>query len=232
VLNLKELLLDNNCLSLPADPDRENNIFTNLHQLSRLDLSGNNITKMNPNFLHGMPNLQLIIFPTSPGECGNTTFVSEGVSASEENTTFRSIPYPTDKETLRSIPYPTDEETLRSIPYPTDEETLRSIPYPTDEETLRSIPYPTDEETLRSIPYPMGEVDANTGKVEVQNGKNVPMEQSYTIYIYLGVGLIIIAIGVVLVVIIVRRGRRTGIYFPNIKKNAIFQRRERVISTC
>jgi hypothetical protein len=106
---------------------------------------------MNPNFLHGMPNLQLIIFPTSPGECGNTTWVSEGVSPSEENATFRSIP------------------------------------------------------------YPMGEVDANTGKVEVDNGKNVPLKQSDKIYIYLGVGLLIIAIGVVLAFIILKRRGRTGI---------------------
>jgi hypothetical protein len=29
MLHLKELLLDNSCLSLPTEPDPENNIFTN-----------------------------------------------------------------------------------------------------------------------------------------------------------------------------------------------------------
>jgi hypothetical protein len=128
---------------------------------------------MNPNFLHGMPNLQLIIFPTSRGECGNTTWVSEGVSPSEENTTFRSIPYPTDEETFRSIPYPTDEE------------------------------------------------DIDTGKVEVGNGKNVPMEQSNTSYIYLGVSLLIIIIGAVLVVIVVRRKRIGSKYFLNSQETTV-----------
>jgi Leucine-rich repeat (LRR) protein len=48
--NLKEFLLDNNCSSLPIEPDPQNSVFTNLHHLSRLDLSGNNITKIKVNF--------------------------------------------------------------------------------------------------------------------------------------------------------------------------------------
>jgi hypothetical protein len=81
---------------------------------------------------------------------------------------------------------------------------------------------PSEENaTFSRILYPMGEVDANTGKVEVENGKNVPMEQSDTIYVYLGVGLLIIAIGVVLVVIIVRKKGIGSTYFINSEENTV-----------
>jgi hypothetical protein len=67
---LKELILDNNGLSLLTEGDPENNTFTNLHQLSKLDLSSNNITEINSNFLDVIDNLDVLNVSFNPAVCG------------------------------------------------------------------------------------------------------------------------------------------------------------------
>ncbi|PNF37632.1 hypothetical protein B7P43_G11962 [Cryptotermes secundus] len=69
MLHLKELKMDKNCLSLPIEPDTENNIFSKLHELSKLDLSSNKITVMNSTLFHGMNNLKLLNLSFNPVLC-------------------------------------------------------------------------------------------------------------------------------------------------------------------
>jgi Leucine-rich repeat (LRR) protein len=60
LLHLKELLLDNNSLSVLTEAEQKNTVFTKLYRLTKLDLSSNNITEINSNFLYGMQNLVVI----------------------------------------------------------------------------------------------------------------------------------------------------------------------------
>jgi hypothetical protein len=69
MLHLKEFILDNNSLSLLTEAEQKNNVFTNLHQLSTLDLSRNNITEINSNFLYGMDNLDVLNLSFNPAVC-------------------------------------------------------------------------------------------------------------------------------------------------------------------
>jgi hypothetical protein len=70
MLHLKELVLDNNSLSLLTEADQKNNVFTNLNSLSKLDLSSNNITEINSNFLYDMANLDVLNLSFNPAVCG------------------------------------------------------------------------------------------------------------------------------------------------------------------
>jgi hypothetical protein len=73
--------------------------------------------------------------------------------------------------------------------------------------------------------------EVNTQKIEQETGKNLPMEQDLTTQVSLGVGSFIIVIGVALVIVVVRRKRRTGKFFPNIKEMTLCQRRKQVVPT-
>jgi hypothetical protein len=70
-------------------------------------------------------------------------------------------------------------------------------------------------------------------QIEQEIGKNVAMEQDLTTEVCLGVGvgIFIIIIGGILVAIIVRRRRRTGKFFPNVKEMTLCQRKKQVIPT-
>jgi hypothetical protein len=70
MIHLKELFLDNNSLSLLTEAKQKNNVFKNLHQLSTLDLSSNNITEMSSHFLYGMCNLDVLNLSFNPIACG------------------------------------------------------------------------------------------------------------------------------------------------------------------
>jgi hypothetical protein len=67
---LKELILDNNGLSLHTEGDAEYNTFTNLQELSKLDVSSNNITEINSNFLDVIDNLDVLNISFNPVVCG------------------------------------------------------------------------------------------------------------------------------------------------------------------
>jgi hypothetical protein len=70
---LKELLLDNNSLSLlslHSEDEQKDHVFRDLYRLSKLDLSSNNITKINSNFLYGIANLDVLNLSFNPAVCG------------------------------------------------------------------------------------------------------------------------------------------------------------------
>jgi hypothetical protein len=67
---LKELILDNNCLSLHTEAHSQHNIFSNLQHLSKLDLSSNKISEMDFNFLYDMTNLDAVDLSFNPAVCG------------------------------------------------------------------------------------------------------------------------------------------------------------------
>jgi Leucine-rich repeat (LRR) protein len=68
---LKELVLDNNHLQFPVQSDPENNVFSELRKLLKLELSVNNITTIKCSLLYGMGHLKFLNLSFNPAVCND-----------------------------------------------------------------------------------------------------------------------------------------------------------------
>jgi Leucine-rich repeat (LRR) protein len=187
-LHLKELMLDKNCLKLPIEPDPENNIFSKLHQLSKLDLSGNKITVMNTNIFYGINNLKLLNLSFNPAVCDDCKMEDKCIR-------FRS---------WCSSRSDQCGERCNSEEVSVSQRNCINTTF-VSEDMSRS----KANTTFLNILNRRQEIKVHKEK-EVESDKVIAMEQarSLTLYLTLGVGLPCVVIGVVLAIIIIRRRRR------------------------
>jgi hypothetical protein len=190
MLDLKELMLDENCLNLPVEPDPQNNIFSRLHQLSKLDLSSNEITVMNSNLFYGMNNLKLLNLSFNPAVCDDCKGEGKCIQ-------FRSW---CSSRSDKCGEMCNLEEA--SVPQRNCINTFVS------EDTS---PSEANTTTFLNIWKRREEIKVNNERKEVENGKVIAVEQNYylTVYLLLGAVLSVIVIGVVLAIIIRRRRHRS-----------------------
>jgi hypothetical protein len=73
MLNLRVLLLDNNLLKFPGQTDPNNNIFSGLHKLIKLDLSVNEISEIGADVLRDVRGLKLLNLSFNPIMCNKCT---------------------------------------------------------------------------------------------------------------------------------------------------------------
>jgi Leucine-rich repeat (LRR) protein len=189
MLGLKELMLDNNYLQLPHEPDSENNIFSNLHQLSKLDLSSNEITVMNSHLLYDMNNLKLLNLSFNPAVCDDCERDGKDVWIWCSERSVRCV----SKCNLGD----------KSV-------SQRSCISTTSVSEVTS--HSRANTTSLNILHRREDLKAHNKMEEAESGNPIAMEQdhSLTIYIILGVGLPLIVIGVVLAIIIKRRRSRSN----------------------
>jgi Leucine-rich repeat (LRR) protein len=189
IRHLKELLLDNNCLNLPIEPDPENNIFSQLHQLSKLDLSSNNITVMNTNLFYAMNNLKLLNLSFNPAVCDDCK--------REDNCIwFRSWCSSRSDQCGEGCNLEELSASQRNC--------INTTFMSEDMSHIKANTIFLNTLSRRE------EMKVHNKEKEVKSGKVIAMEQdnSLTLYLSLGISLPCVVIGVVVTIIIMRRKRR------------------------